>query len=67
MLADTGAKKTAERLGLDVNDIVRVFNEEIGGIESQLSVMLSHIESRYEGEIAKLKGLGFLARVFRRK
>jgi hypothetical protein len=55
MLADTGAKKAAERLGMDLNDVTRVFNEEIGGVTAQLSVMLSHVEGRYESDLANLK------------
>jgi hypothetical protein len=64
MLADTGAKKVAERTGMSLDDVTRVFNEEIGAIEAQLSILLSHVEGRYEAEIAKLKGFGFIRRLF---
>jgi hypothetical protein len=64
MLADTGAKNVAARTGMSLDDVTRVFNEEIGAIEAQLSVLLSHVEGRYESEIAKLKGFSFIRRVF---
>ena len=38
--------------------------DEVGRIEAKLSVMLSHIEGRYESEIAKLKGFSFIRRIF---
>jgi hypothetical protein len=64
MLADTGAKNAAARLGMDLDAVTKVFNEELGQIEAQLSIMLSHIEGRYESEIAKLKGFSFIRRIF---
>ena len=66
MLADQGAKNAAAKLGMDLDAVTKVFNEELSRIEGQLSIMLSHIEGRYESEIAKLKGFGFFRRMFRR-
>lgn len=66
MLADQGAKNAAAKLGMDLDAVTKVFNEELSRIEGQLSIMLSHIEGRYESEIANLKGLGFFRRMFRR-
>ena len=64
MLADTGAKNAAAKLGMDLDAVTRVFQEELNRIEGQLSIMVSHIEGRYEAEIAKLKGFSFLRRIF---
>lgn len=64
MLADTGAKNAAAKLGMDLDAVTKVFNVELNSIEAQLSLMLSHIEGRYEAEIAKLKGFGFFRRLF---
>jgi hypothetical protein len=51
---------------MDLNAVTKVFNEELGQIEAQLSILLSHIEGRYESEIAKLKGArGFFRRIFK--
>jgi len=68
MLADQGAKNIAAKLGMDLDAITKVFNEELSRIEGQLSVMLSHIEGRYESEIANLKlkaKLGIFGRIFK--
>jgi hypothetical protein len=64
MLADTGAKNAAARLNMDLDAVTKVFNEELNKIEAQLSILLSHVEGRYESEIAKLKGFSFLRRIF---
>lgn len=64
MLADTGAKNAAAKLGMDLDAVTRVFQEELNRIEGQLSIMVSHVEGRYEAEIAKLKGFGFIRRFF---
>jgi hypothetical protein len=64
MLADTGAKNAAAKLGMDLDAVTRVFNAELNDIEGKLSIMLSHVEGRYEAEIAKLKGFSFLRRIF---
>ena len=64
MLADTGAKNAAARLGMDLDAVTKVFNEELGAIEAKLSLLLSHVEGRYESEIAKLKGFSWLRRIF---
>ena len=64
MLADTGAKNAAAKLGMDLDAVTKVFNDELNRIEGQLSIMVSHIEGRYEAELAKLKGFSFLRRIF---
>ncbi len=55
MLADTGAKNAAARLSMDLDAVTKVFNEELGGIEAKLSILLSHVEGRYESQLANLK------------
>ncbi len=55
MLADTGAKNAAARLSMDLDAVTKVFNEELGAIEAKLSILLSHVEGRYESELANLK------------
>lgn len=65
MLADAGAKNVAARLGMDLDAVTKVFQEELGQIEAQLSILLSHVEGRYESEIAKLKGFSFFRRIFK--
>lgn len=64
MLADQGAKNAAAKLGMDLDAVTKVFNDELNRIEGQLSIMVSHVEGRYESEIAKLKGFGFIRRIF---
>ncbi len=54
MLADQGAKNAAARLGMDLDAVTKVFNAELGDMEARLSVLLSHVEGRYESEIAAL-------------
>lgn len=55
MLADQGAKNAAAKLGMDLDAVTKVFNAELNRIEGQLSVMLSHVEGRYESESVNLK------------
>ena len=64
MLADQGAKNAAARLSMDLDAVTKVFNEELGAIEAKLSILLSHVEGRYESEIAKLKGFSWIRRIF---
>lgn len=64
LLADTGAKNAAAKLGMDLDAVTRVFQEELNHIEGQLSIMVSHVEGRYEAEIAKLKGFSWIRRIF---
>ncbi len=64
MLANEGAKNAAARLGMDLDAVTKVFNEELGGIEAKLSILLSHVEGRYESEITKLKGFSWIRRIF---
>jgi hypothetical protein len=54
-LADQAAKNVAVKTGADLSAISSVIADEVGRIEAQLSVLLAHVEGRYESEIANLK------------
>lgn len=69
---DTASKNVALATGVSLDFITERVTAEVGKIEAQLSVLVSHIEGRYESEVANLKlevarltpTKGFFRRIF---